>query len=761
MPQAEYLNLIFLKDYLWLNNQRLLHFIDNKYSCRCRLKPDNAVIPQASRKALNALKSVVVLTSFLILGLLIWQSFSASKIHQSYQASLMDSVTERILSEYQEYFSQLRLEIDLFQQKQLNELENLDKLGSKASSKDYMQVLNALRSNIDDTRLFALIDNDGVGSLKHITGDFLPDCEIEIASTIKSGSQERLFLHRNKNNIHFDLLQPLSTADGEGHFIFVAFEPKVLTSLLDKFQLPHQQLFLMRSDHKGEIELTTEHDNSKYSSMILKDEDLASFNFIKIIPNTRWQLAIRLDPQYSSNLYQQGLLKALGIWLILTLMIYAFYRGQKLRFINHLQVKKALVYIDNHDKLTGLSNRAHFDRKLSEHVRDNRQENKGVALHIDIDKFQVINNSFGYAIGDKFLNVASMELKNFLPENTIVSRLGNDEFAILLPTLAFNDAKGFAHEIRVLFQKIQIQELKKENNITVSVGVVRLDSSIFDAAQVFLSLGQAVRLAKEKGRNRVQIYQSDDKQLVLHANEMEVLHDITQALKDNRFILYRQKIKSLTNEKHAHFEVLVRMMSKQGRLIPPNDFIPAAEKYNQVKQIDYWVIENTFKLMLLDHDDDETIYSINLSGLTIADRDIYDHVIMLFAKYKISPQRICFEVTETTAISHLKSALHFMNQMREFGCSFSLDDFGSGLSSFSYLQQLPVNIIKIDGMFVRDMDTNEVNRIFVENIKRTATAMKKKVVAEFVENAEIEKMLIEIGVDYGQGFYIHKPEPWS
>jgi len=725
------------------------------------LKSDNTIITQANHKALNALKSVVVLTSFLILALLAWQSFSASKIHQSYQESLMDSVTERILSEYQEYFAQLRLEIDLFQQKQLNELESLQKSGEKASSKEYMQVLNILRSNIDNTRLFALIDKDGVGSLKHITGDFLPDCEVEIASTIKSSSQQQLFLHRSETSIHFDLLQPLATSYGEGSYLFVAFEPKILTNLLEKFQLPHQQLFLMRSDHKGEIELTTEHDNSKYSSMILADEEFASFSFIKIIPNTRWQLAIRLEPQYSSNLYQQGLVKALAIWLILSLMIYAFYRGQKLRFLKHLQVKKALVYIDNHDKLTGLANRAHFDRKLSEHVRDNRQENKGVVLHIDIDKFQVINNSFGYAIGDKFLNIASMELRNFLPENTIVSRLGNDEFAILLPELSFYEAKSFAHEIRVLFQKIHIQELKKDNNITVSVGVVRLDSSIFDAAQVFLSLGQAVRLAKEKGRNRVQIYQSDDEQLVQHANEMEVLHDITQALKDNRFVLYRQKIKSLTNEKHSHFEILVRMISKDEKIIQPNDFIPAAEKYNQIKQIDYWVIENTFKLMSSEHDDNETIYSINISGLTIADRDIYDHVIVLFEQYKVSPERICFEVTETTAITHLKSALHFMNQMREFGCSFSLDDFGSGLSSFSYLQQLPVNIIKIDGVFVQNMDSNEVNRIFVENIKRTAAAMNKKVVAEFVENAEIEKMLMEIGVDYGQGFHIHKPELWS
>lgn len=725
------------------------------------MKLDNAIIPQSSLKALSALKRVIIFNSVLILALLIWQSYSASKIHQSYQESLMDLVTDRILAEYQEYFSQLRLEIDLFQHKQLNELNQLEKAGNKATVSDYMQVLNDLRNNINHIRLFSLIDKNGAGKLKHITGDFLPDCEIEIASTIKSGLQKQLFLHRNKKNMHFDLLQPLSTNASDGSYLFVAFEPDELTLLLKKFQLPHQQLFLIRADHKGKVELTTQEHNSNNASMLLNDEELASFSYIKDLPNTRWQLGIRLEPQYSSGLYQQGLLKAVGIWLVLMLMLNTFYRGQKFRFLKHIQVKQALSYVDNHDRLTGLVNRAHFERKLSEHIRGNGKVDAGVVFHMDIDKFQVINNSFGYTVGDKFLNVASIELKTFLPADATVSRLGNDEFAVLLPALVFSEAKSFAHQMRLLFQKIQLKELKKENNITVSIGVVRLDLSIFDTEQVFLSLGRAVRLAKEKGRNRVQIYQSDDEQLIKHANEMEIIHDITQALKEDRLTLYRQRIKSLTGEKHSHYEVLVRMRSKKGRIIPPNDFIPVAEKYGHVKPIDYWVIENTFKLILLDYDDNDTSYSINLSGSTIADRDIYDHVIALFEQYKISPQRICFEITETTAISHLKSALHFINQMREFGCSFSLDDFGSGLSSFSYLQQLPVNIIKIDGMFVRDMDTNEVNRVFVENIKRTATAMKKKVIAEFVGNAEIERMLIEIGVDFGQGFYIHKPEPWS
>lgn len=722
-------------------------------------------------KALSTSKRVVIVTSFLILILLVSQSFSASNIHQSYQESLMDSVTDRILSDYQEYFTQLRLEIDLFQQKQLNLIEQIEKNAGQASQQDYMQLLTSLRNDIDNTRLFALIDQNGQGSLKHITGNFLPDCESEIATTITDGVQKKLFLHRSKSSIHFDLLQPLATNSGEGAFFFVAFNPDILINLLKKYQLPHQQLFLMRADSPGEVELTTETDSSKYSELITGGE-LKSFNFVKAIPNTRWQLAIRLSPQYSSNLYLQGLIKAVLIWLLLSLFIYGFFRQQKHSLRKQSQVEQALAYVDNYDQLTGLANRVNFDRQLSEHIEAKlliahnlinanaiASNEFGVVMHIDLDKFQVINNSVSYAVGDKFLHQISISLKEFLPDDAIISRLGNDEFAVLLPELLFSEAKEFAHKIRLLIQKIRINEYQQDTNITASIGVIILDHSIFDAQQVYSSLGQAVSLAKEKGRNRVQVYQSDDEQLVLHAKEMEAVHDVAEALKENRLLLYRQQIKSLSRQNSSHFEVLVRMKNSKGMLVPPNHFIPAAEKYGLIRQIDQWVIENTFKMLALTPED-KTSYSINLSGVSIADRDIYDQVIRLFEQYQIPAKQICFEITETSAISHLESALYFINKMKDFGCKFSLDDFGSGLSSFSYLQKLPVDIIKIDGIFVQDMDINPINRVFVENIKRTAEAMNKKTVAEFVENADIEKMLTEIGIDYGQGFHIHKPEPW-
>ncbi len=714
-------------------------------------------------KALNTSRRVVILTSGLILLLLIWQTYSANRIHQRYQASLMDAVTDRIISDYQEYFSQLRLEIDLFQQKQLNAIQSLQKSGNRASQEKYMEVLTSLRSEIKNTRLFALIDEEGKGSLKHITGDFLPACKEEVSATVASGKQEHLFLHRSGTSVHFDLLQPLSTGKNKTEYFFVAFNPDVLNNLLNKYQLPYQQIFLMRSDQEGEIEITTEYKNSDYASMFIDEAELSEFSFVKAIPNTRWQLAIRLDSQYSSSLYQQGLLKSLIIWLVLTSIIYGFYRLQRVRAYKHLKVKQELAFKETHDILTGLVNRVHFEYLLKVQLQkksNNQTVRNGVVLHVDIDNFQMINNSFGYSVGDNYLYKASTGLASTLPFDAIISRLGSDEFAVLLPSLDFEQADEYANKIRLFFQEISISALNENVSLTASIGVVILDDSQFETEQVFSSLSQAVSLAKKKGRNRVQIYQSNDKEFMHHASEMVIINEISQALKANRLVLYRQQIKSINSNLSSHYEVLVRMISSTGELIAPNDFIPAAEKYGVIRQIDHWVIENTFKNIMENEAETATCYSINLSGMTLADRDIYDQVIALFEFYKIAPHRICFEITETSAITHLKSALYFMESMIDFGCSFSLDDFGSGLSSFSYLQKLPVATIKIDGAFVRDMHCNEVNRIFVENIKRTAKAMNKQTVAEFVENAEIELMLIEIGIDYAQGYHIHKPEPW-
>ncbi len=696
----------------------------------------------------------------MFLCLLLWQSISSSLVHQSYQLSLMKSVTENIRIDYQRYFNELRVEIDAFQQKYRQAIKQLHQDGNKATEANYDVVYQALTSTIKHSKLFAIIDEKGMGLLKHITGDFLPSCEQEIASTITLHRQEHLFLHRSKNSVHFDLLQPLLIDDVSEQYFFVAFNPDVLQALLIKYQLPHQQLFLMRTDNIGKIELTTEDTAEQYQKMMMSVDEINNFSYQIAIAGTQWQLAIRLDEEYSSRVFIEGIIKALIIWLVLTFFIYSFHQLQKKRYKKHSILKQALAYKDNYDSLTGLDNRTSFHKHLTEIIAAENNQ-LGVVFHIDIDQFQVINNTYGYAIGDKYLFQLSLALKEFMPDSAIISRLANDEFAVLIAELSYQEAKSYAHDIRKFISQMHISQLPQDITITASIGAVVLDEKQLDSEQVLASLAQAVSLAKQKGRNRVQLYQSNDPLLTQHAEEMLSIHDLALALEDNRLVLYRQEIKALQSqdEPQQHFEILVRMKTPEGELKAPGYFIPAAEKYGLIKQLDRWVIANTFRA-ISENQADNNDYSINISGLTIADRDIYDFVTSQFDKYQITPSRICFEITETSAISHLKSALHFIGQMKELGCYFSLDDFGSGLSSYSYLQKLPVDIIKIDGAFVHDIDTNKVNRIFVENIQRTAVAMGKRTVAEFIESAEIAKILTDIGIYYGQGYHLHKPEFW-
>lgn len=706
---------------------------------------------------------LVIFTSGLFLALLLWQAHSTSTAQHQYHQTMMKSVTDRVLSDYQEYLNQLRLEIDLFQEKYKPQITKLTADGEQATKEDYMPLYSALKDEIKHTRLFAIIDPQGNGVLKHITGDFLPACKKEVSSTIKHGTQEELFLHHSKTSVHFDLLQPLINEKESGQYFFTAFNPDILEQTLSKYQLPHQQLFLMRADNIGKIELTTESHNSEFKSMTVDEDTLSSFSHVKDIPLTRWQIAIRLDPAFESNIHKQGIINALAIWLLLTGFIFIFYRMQKSRILKQERIESALMHQGKHDRLTGLANREQFESKLSELIKakqnDHDEKDHGAVIHIDIDKFQVINNTYGYGTGDKILFHLSLALKELLPEDATLARLGNDEFAIIFPTLYHSASESYSDKLRTFIQSVDISHVNVEAKITASVGVINIDSEQTDTQQVLSSLHLCIAVAKQKGRNRVQVYQSEDQQLQQHAGEMHVVHQLSEAISNNKLLLFRQEIRPLAVSGRKHFEVLMRVKDDNQQIITPGVLIPAAEKHGLSTKLDQAIIARTFEALVA-HPEDTASYSINLSGATLTDQDTARFIESLIIKYDIDPSRLYFEITETAAIAHIDSAILFINRLTRIGCRFALDDFGSGTSSFSYLQQLPISVIKIDGAFVKDIHKNSVNHIFVESIQRTAVAMNKKTVAEFVENAEIVEELKKIGIDYAQGYHIHKPEHW-
>ena len=707
-------------------------------------------------------KALVVFTSLVFLVFLLWNAYASFQLHQNYQTTLMDSVTNNILVEYQENLSKMRLELDEFQIGHQAFLERLLKSAENTNVEQYMEFLRLLQNKNKEIRLFSVVNNEGKGLYTDITGNFLPDCQEEISSVISAGSQEQLFLHRSKTSVHFDILRPVIraniTSDNEPLYFFVAFNSTIFKNLLRQYKLPHQELFLLRKDHVGKIELTSQESTSP-NTITMSEQDIAEFSFIKPIPGTRWQLAIRLSEDYNNSLINNSFISAAAIWLLITLFIYVFHFLQEKGRNNYAKLAEQFEFNETHDKLTGLSNRAEFERILKSFINEPHQE--GFILLVDIDQFQLINNSFGFASGDQCLNNISKQLKRELVNGASISRLGNDEFALLIPSLKEMSAQQFAEIIRKKIQSMRFNEISREIRLTASIGILTLDHHQKTVEQIFNCLSHAVNLAKTKGRNRVQLYQSDDINILQHAEEMSIVKNISKALENNQFVLYRQVIqKTQSTQVAPHYEVLVRMKDDGEKLIPPNTFIPSAEKYGLIAQLDRWVIKATLHAISLLPADDESTFDINLSGVTLGDRDIIEYVSNLFDEYHVAPERIGFEITETYAITHLKSAKLFIQSMANLGCQFSLDDFGVGISSFSYLRDLPVHTIKIDGSFLQDIESNQLSYVFVEMIQKVAAQMGKKTVAEFIENQAIQDIATQLNIDYLQGFHIHKPEFW-
>jgi EAL domain-containing protein (putative c-di-GMP-specific phosphodiesterase class I) len=299
---------------------------------------------------------------------------------------------------------------------------------------------------------------------------------------------------------------------------------------------------------------------------------------------------------------------------------------------------------------------------------------------------------------------------------------------------------------------------------TVSIGLVHISQSPTTLETSLRAADMACYMAKEKGRNRVQVYHTDDSELSLRFGEMAWVQRLHVALEDNRFCLYSQEISPLghTDGGNGHIEILLRLHDEAGRIILPDSFIPAAERYGLMTSLDRWVVENVFKIIAgCMHERagrPMAMCAINLSGITIGDDDFLGFLREKFEAYSIPPEMICFEITETSAIANLGSAIRFINELKALGCHFSLDDFCAGMSSFAYLKHLPVDFLKIDGSFVKDMLDDPINRAMVEVINHIGHVMGKRTIAEFVETPQIEQALLEIGVDYAQGYLIERPQ---
>ncbi|MET0051925.1 MAG: EAL domain-containing protein [Candidatus Thiodiazotropha sp.] len=429
------------------------------------------------------------------------------------------------------------------------------------------------------------------------------------------------------------------------------------------------------------------------------------------------------------------------------------------------EMAQKLSWQASHDSMTDLVNRAEFEHRLSHLLQQAREEHSRHAmLYLDLDQFKVVNDTSGHVAGDELLKQLAVLMSDLVRESDTLARLGGDEFGVLLAHCDLSHARMIADLLREKIREYRFIWQDKLFEIGASVGIVEITEDQGDISLILSHADIACYAAKDAGRNRVHVFQPDDDELMQRHSEMLWVSKITQAMKQDRLELYCQAIVPTPGgaEPIEWYEILLRLRDVQGHLVPPGAFIPAAERYNLMPAVDHWVITHAFETLQHMGDCEETCryrISINLSGASLNQEDTAAFILRQTEVFQIDPDQVCFEITETAAISNLAKAYRLMHDLKERGFRFALDDFGTGVSSFNYLKNLPVDYLKIDGSFVRDMLNDSVDDAMVEMINQIGHVMGIRTIAEYVENGEIMNALSLKGIDFAQGFHLHHPAP--
>jgi len=489
--------------------------------------------------------------------------------------------------------------------------------------------------------------------------------------------------------------------------------------------------------------------------------NLISSSYEITVPNGKWFLSIsKKGKAENPPLYFIALLTSFIAPLILALFLFFLLRQPKLLSDLVDEKTEQLEKLALYDSLTGLVNRYEFERRVLNLISNSKLENSEHALcYMDLDQFKVINDTCGHIAGDELLRQLCQLLKQTVRQSDVLARLGGDEFGLLMEHCSLKDAQRVAGSFWKIIQDYQFKWENRTFKVGVSIGLVVINKDVKDLTALLSMADTACYIAKDTGRNKIHVYQSDDTQTAQMKGEMQWVTRLHHALEHDLFCLYAHSIVSICNETDKYFELLIRMKDGNGKIIAPGVFLPSAERYNLMEKIDRWAITSAFDLLKSNPAflNDIKHVSINLSGQSLANDKFLDFVITKLQENKVQTEKICFEITETAAIHNINTAIKFITTLKELGCSFALDDFGSGLSSFAYLKNLPVDYLKIDGMFVKDIIDDPIDYAMVKSINEVGQLMGMKTIAEFVENDEIKEKLKVVGVDYVQGYGISKP----
>ncbi len=444
--------------------------------------------------------------------------------------------------------------------------------------------------------------------------------------------------------------------------------------------------------------------------------------------------------------------------------------AQSLLILNNITEKKALesklFNLEKYDVLTHLLNRKSLESALK-HVIDNahKHDSTNILCYLTIEQFQIINDAAGYTAGDSLISqMADLVSKHVDKSIDILGRVGGDEFAVIYRDRSLGSAIKSMESILKQVENYQFSQIGQQYPVTMSAGFVLVNKNTTSAVRALTEAKMACNLAIKYGGNRVQAYQANSVEIQTQQGNLEWVVILKKALQENRFEMVAQPIHPLEEnafkEPFHHYELLVRMYDEDGNQIPPDEFIPAAEYYSMMPSLDRWVVKNALSnISQIPEQTPLPVFAINLSGQSLNDSRFLDFVLDEIKSSGVDPQTLCFEITEQVAVDDLSLVTNFISTLKNLGSSFSLDDFGTGVSSYGYLKSLDVDYLKIDGSFVKNIATDEVSSAMVQSINQVGHTMNLKIIAEYVENDEIIGLLRGIGVDYGQGYGIDRPGP--